>query len=107
MSQWSPNFPQRELTRGLQAVPTSLTVIPGATDDTYLFQLVVSNPTAASINLTVQDTTSGNKIFNALPIDVGIPTILVASYGILCKGGIKWIASDTGLLAEVVGVARG
>lgn len=103
------NFPQKELARGLQAVPNSLTTIPGATDDTYIFQLLVANPTAGSINFTLQDNQGTPlKLYNAVAIAAGgLITLVVDDLGILFKGGAKWQGSGTGLVAEVVAVVRG
>lgn len=103
------NFPAKELARGLQAVPTSLTTIPGATDDCYIFQIVVSNTSAGSLNFTLQDNQGTPKIlYNAVPVDPSAPLFFsLDELGVMFKTGAKWQASGAGLVAEVVGVVRG
>lgn len=103
------NFPQKELARGLQAVPTSLTSIPGATDDTFIFQIVVANTTAATITFTLQDNQGTPlQLYNITPVNPDTPLFFsMDEVGVLFKSGAKWQAGGAGLVAEVVGVVRG
>lgn len=105
---WSPNFPQKEVARGLVAVPNALTALTST--DTVLFQIVVSNPTAASINFTLQDQQGGGgpyQLFKTTAVDPGVPLVFSVANGVLMKSGIKWQGSASGLVAEVVAVQVG
>ena len=103
------NFPAKEISRGLQAVPTSLTDIPGATKDTYIFQLVVSNTTAGALTFTLQDKQgSPLKLYNAVSLAASSQPIVFQTeeHAILMSGGAQWQASGPGLVAEVVATVK-
>ena len=103
------NFPQKELARGLQAVPNALAFVPGATADTYIFQLVVANTTNASITFTLQDNQGTPlQLYNNTPVDPGVPLFFsMDELGVLFKSGAKWVAGAVGLVAEVVATVKG
>lgn len=61
--------PPRQLTRGLQVVPSSLTDVTSTT--TVLYQLVVANTTGSAVTFLVQDKASTPKTL--------IPTVSIAA----------------------------
>lgn len=105
---FSPNSPQREVTRGLTAVPTSLTTITGT--DTALFQIVVTNTTAAAITFQLQDQ-QGTPVAliksTNVTIDPGIPFVFSVANAVWMLGGMRWQAGGAGLYADIIATYKG
>lgn len=98
--------PQREISSGLQAVPTSATDL--ATADAYILQIVVNNTGASSQTITISDKQGTPRdLLTAVAIDPGVPAVLVFPQGVRMKSGVRWSASGTGLVAEVFGYVAG
>ena len=98
--------PYPQLTDGLQAVPTVLTAIPVSGPalkyNAWLEQVVVSNPTAGALTITVQDA-AGNKLIPAVSLAVGSVNVFSFPRPVKLVGGASWLASAAGLIAEVKG----
>lgn len=92
--------PSKETAGGLVAVPTSLTAVTST--NTFVEQLYVSNTTAGSINLTVQDF-SANKILATVPVPANSTAMWNWPSLLFSTGGVKWQASGAGLVAELFG----
>ncbi len=95
----------RQVSLQQQAVPiTTAAAVSGCTVLTDLERISVTNTTASTITLTVTD---GNDApianLNATAIDPAIPASFEFHPPVRCTGGIKWVASATGLKADVSG----
>lgn len=78
----------------LQAIPTGLTELVAGT--CKLDRLVVANPTAGILTLTVQDETGTPlKLLNAAEIAPGLWSFDLGK--VILNGGLKWQASGSGL----------
>lgn len=87
------------------AVPTSLT--PVTSVDSEVSEITVTNTTAGSLTLTVQDQQGTPiKLLNAINVDTNVPIILPYDPPALMSGGIKWIASGAGLTGTIRGRQR-
>lgn len=64
--------------------------------------MVVSNTAAAAVTLTVQDA-AGNKLIPAVSLAVGSVTVFSFPRPVRLVGGVSWLASAAGLIAEVKG----
>lgn len=97
-------YPQRQVARGFSAVPTSLTTITST--DTILFQIVLTNNTAATIQFTLQDRQGGPiKLFdgsNGFGVDPGTPFTFSVENGTAMINGMRWQASGAGLYADII-----
>lgn len=83
--------PPRQLTRGLQVVPSSLTDVTSTT--TVLYQLVVANTTGSAVTFLVQDKASTPKTL--IPtVSIAANTVYVIAFpeGTYLTGGMKWQA---------------
>jgi hypothetical protein len=99
--------PQRELPGDLVLVPNTGTDY--TTTDSWIFQIVVNNVSAATATLTVQDrATSAKLLLKVLPTDPGFPQVLVFPFGVKMNNGIRW-SSDTlnALHASIFGYYAG
>lgn len=94
--------PAGEKVGALQAIPTTTTVLPGTTttQQVTVYTMTIFNTTAASINLTLADT-SGTpvKALNAAPIAASPGTLVITDTNGLVFNGLTWLASATGLTA--------
>jgi len=90
----------KEIHNGLQTVPTTTTVVNAL--DSIVYQVVVSNPTAGSLNFTVTDT-AGNAIVPTIAVAANQLQVIPYYEGVSCPGGIKWLGSGAGLLSEIYG----
>ena len=97
-------YPQ--LKDGLQAVPIALTAIPVSGPalkyNAWLEQVVVSNTAATAVTLTVQDA-AGNKLLSAVSLAANSNTVFSFPRPVRLVGGVSWLASAAGLIAEVKG----
>lgn len=79
-----------------QAVPTSTTIV--TTDDAYIRQVVISNPTAGAITFTLADRqASPIALFGAVSIAANTTVEVAIAYLYWCPGGFTVIASGAGL----------
>lgn len=84
-----------------QAIPTSAAAVTAT--DTDLIALRITNATAGAINLTITNA-ADNPVsgFNEIPIDPDTPYNFEFNTAPLrLVGGMKWVASGAGLVAEV------
>jgi hypothetical protein len=77
-----------------QAVPTTLTTVTSY--DSLLDQLTISNTTAGSITVTVQDRQASPVAVLAAPIAAGTTYVISFPKGYLCPGGFAVQASGAG-----------
>ncbi len=101
--------PVGEKQQALMAVPTATAVLPGttSTQQVTLFTMTVFNTTAAPINFTLTDASSGPiTAFNAAPIAASPGTLEITNSNGLLFNGLKWFGSGAGLTATFkVGLA--
>lgn len=93
--------PQKEITPGFQAIPTSPADV--TTTDTTIYQIVVGNPTAGAIALVIKDIDT--TVHTPISISVAANTTLVIPFpeGVFFKGGLNWDTDGAGLVADVYG----
>jgi hypothetical protein len=93
--------PYKQVADGLQAVPAVLTALaPLAQFNVWIEQIVVSNPTAAAVTLTVQDA-AANKLIPAVSLAAASNTVFSFPRPVKFVGGASWLGSAAGLIAEV------
>jgi len=94
----------KEVMWGISAIPTGSTAL--STTSTLFFQLMVGNPTASGITLTVTD----NQAVPVTVISVTVPANSVYAYnandGAVFLSGIKWQAGGAGLVGEIYALAK-
>lgn len=98
--------PYKQLVPGLQAIPTVGAQIPlggsALTQWCQIEQLVISNPTAGAITLTIADA-GGHNLFQAVSFAANSHTVFNYFRPIKLIGTTQWVASAAGLIAEVKG----
>jgi len=98
--------PYKQLTPGLQAVPTVAAQIPlggggSVTQWVEIEQIVVSNPTAGALTITVNDL-AGNKLLGAVSLAANSQQVFSYPRPVKLIGAAQWIGSAAGLIAEVL-----
>jgi|FLYL01.1.fsa_nt_gi hypothetical protein len=89
---------------GLVPIPTTLTDV--YTTESYIANIIISNPTATSINVTIQDRQgTPAKLFGDVPVS-GNSTILYAPNVFRSLTGIAWQASASGLVGQICAYQR-
>lgn len=91
----------RSIDPKLQVVPNSSTDL--TTTDTLLYSMYITNVTGGTVTLTVQDKQSSAKyLLNA--VSIGAHQTLTAEWldGLLCPGGVTWVASAADALHAAV-----
>lgn len=98
--------PQRQIARGYQTVPSSLTDV--TTTNTVIYQLTVANKTGTAATLLIQDRQGTSKTI--IPtVSIAANTVYVIAWpeGTYCTGGMKWQAgTGSALDAEIVAVQQ-
>lgn len=98
--------PQKQLPEGLQAVPTDATDL--CAKNAWIFQIVLSNTTTGTLTVTIADKADTPlNLINAYPVDPNLPIVIPFPEGVKMNGGINWVASGAGLVAEVFGYVAG
>jgi hypothetical protein len=99
--------PYKQLTPGLQAVPTVAAQIPlggggSVTQWVEIEQIVVSNPTVGALTITVNDL-AGNKLIGAVSLAANSQQVFSYPRPVKLVGASQWVGSAAGLIAEVKG----
>lgn len=98
----SRSIGQKTLPEGLGAIPTTLTAV--SSKDSWIFQIVINNSTAGALTLTVQDQqTSAQPLLSAVSIPANTVDVITFPDAVKMINGIKWQASNTGLVGEIFG----
>jgi len=86
----------------IQDVPTSYADL--AVTDAILWQIHAVNTTAGALTLTINDgNASTGYILPTITIAANTAYVISWPEGLICIGGVIWVASGAGIQAAVVG----
>lgn len=93
---------QKPITEGLQAVPKIAADL--TTTTSWIWQLTFVNTTAGALTVTVADkNTVPLDLLDTVSLAANTTTIYSFPESVKMIGGINWVASDDGIIAEVYG----
>lgn len=99
------SYPQKTLTQGLQAVPSSPADL--STVDSWIFQITVSNNTGSGITFVVSDKQASPLDLLNITVAANSTNVIPFAEGIKMIGGITWDSGGAGLSAEIFGFKTG
>lgn len=99
-----------EIMTGFAAIPAAATDLVPTGKKCKVFSIVISNPTAGSITVTLRNA-SGSAVYAVIPVATNTsytwpPNGSEDFGGVIFTNGLEWQASGAGLYGEVIGTKQ-